>query len=186
MEARRKYWEGDAQNILLAVSTKKCLWTIQREVIRWKQEVDREQSHHRWLVLQIFKEGLHSRTRQEWGVACPGKYCSQETNLKLSRTKLFTLVIYPLITQYHQESNWDRKVQSGFLCFFQCFTSTETGRNEAKPVTPAAMGVPPFHTPNSSTIIPCRHWLLALLFGTIQTKEKRHKCFPKVFITSVQ
>lgn len=112
-------------------------------------------------------------------MACPGKYCTQETNLKLSRTNLLTLIIYPLMTQYLQESTGDVEVQS-------CFTSTETGGNGAKPATPPVMDVPPFYTPNSSTIIPCKHWLLAFLYGTIQTKGKRYKYFPKIVITSVQ
>lgn len=57
MEARRKYWEGDAQYILLAVSTK-------TKPVDHSEGSDKvktgEQGCHRWLF-QIFKEGLYTR-----------------------------------------------------------------------------------------------------------------------------
>lgn len=115
-------------------------------------------------------------------IACPGKFCTQKRNLKrqkLSMTNLLTTIIYLLVTQYLQESTINTKVQC-------CFTSTETGRQGAKQVPSPVMVVPLLYTPNSSTIISCKHWLLALLFGTTQSGRKRHKCCLNVFISSIQ
>lgn len=67
-----------------------------------------------------------------------------------------------------------------------CFTSTERGRQGAKPVPSPVMVVPLLYTPNSTTVISCKRCLLASLFGTTQSRGKRHKCCLNVFISSIQ
>lgn len=130
MEARRKYWEGGAQNILAVLSTKTM--PVDHTKGRDKVETGHGQGTRPSQMVGIANFQRRVVQQKEMGLgscltACPGKYCTRERNLKLSRTNLLTLVIYPLMTQYLQESTGDVKVQS-------CFTSTETGRNGVKPL----------------------------------------------------